>query len=310
MIEIDQLTKQYKTVTAVDSVSFYLEEGEIVGLLGPNGAGKSTAISMISTLLKPTSGKVYFKGENTTKNPKRLRSSLGVVPQELAIYEQMTAFENLLFFAKVYNIERSKLKPRVNEVLEIIGLTDRQREKVGHFSGGMKRRLNIGIALLHEPEFLIMDEPTVGIDPQSRNHILETVKKLNRELGMGVLYTSHYIEEVEFLCDRIYIMDHGKVIANGTKEELKSLLAQEETIVFVVDQLRDAFIEELEELEFVSKLVTEGQICTMFVPKGIKIFSQLFHIAEKHHIDIFSIDVKMPSLEDVFLHLTGKRLRD
>lgn len=229
MIEIREIKKNFNKLEAVKGLSLTIEDGEILGLLGPNGAGKSTTISIISTLLPPTSGDVLYEGKSILKDPRNFRAILGVVPQEIALYPDLTGYENLKFFGKVYGLKGKKLEDQIEKVLQIIGLNGRAKEVVKNYSGGMKRRLNIGCALLHSPRVFIMDEPTVGIDPQSRNHILETVKAL-REEGMTIIYTSHYMEEVEYLCDRIYIMDHGEIIAAGTKEELKGRIADEEGI--------------------------------------------------------------------------------
>lgn len=225
MIEALELRKTFKGKAAVDEVSFYLDEGESVGLLGPNGAGKSTTISMISSLLKPNAGDVRLNGTSVIGKPQLIRQVLGVVPQEIALYQELSAYENLKFFGGLYRLKGQQLEMKIQELLEIVGLRDRQNELIKTYSGGMKRRINIAAALLHDPKIVIMDEPTVGIDPQSRNHILETVRLLNRERGTTVLYTSHYIEEVEQLCSRIYIMDHGRIIASGTKEELRRILS-------------------------------------------------------------------------------------
>lgn len=209
MLELVDISKRFKKIEAVKALNMFIEQGEIVGLLGPNGAGKSTAISILSTLIEPTQGDVRFLKKSVIKKPSPLRKAIGVVPQEIALYPQLSAEENLLFFGRIYRLKGSNLKQRVNEILEQIGLTEKRKALVESFSGGMKRRLNIGVAMLHSPKILIMDEPTVGIDPQSRSYILETVKRLNKENQMTVVYTSHYMEEVDYLCDRIYIMDQG-----------------------------------------------------------------------------------------------------
>ena len=241
MLELVDLSKKYKQVYAVNQLNMVINKGEIVGLLGPNGAGKSTAISMMSSLVEPSSGDVRFLNNSILKNPAPLRKVIGVVPQEIALYMDLTAEENLRFFGRIYGLKGTELNQKIEEVLEIIGLMDRKKKIVKTFSGGMKRRLNIGVALLHDPEIIIMDEPTVGIDPQSRNYILETVKKLNKEKQMTVLYTSHYMEEVEFLCNRIYIMDHGNLIASGTKDEIKRILSSEKTILIKSERWNDRF---------------------------------------------------------------------
>ncbi|MGG3846094.1 ABC transporter ATP-binding protein [Aeribacillus composti] len=310
MLEAVEITKRFKQTHAVNGVNLFLERGEIIGLLGPNGAGKSTTISIISTLIPPTSGDVRLNNESVIKRPEKLRKILGVVPQEIALYPDLSARENLLFFGKIYRLSGSQLKQKVEEVLEMIGLTDRQHDLVKNFSGGMKRRLNIGAALLHEPELIIMDEPTVGIDPQSRNYILETVKRLNKEKKMTVLYTSHYMEEVEFLCNRIYIMDKGNILAAGTKEEIKNILSAENTIQITVERVNDSFIQALRDHPVVNRVTVQDRVITVLTPKEANGFSILFKIAEETNTMLTSIEIKTPTLEDVFLHLTGRALRN
>lgn len=288
----------------------YLEDGEIVGLLGPNGAGKSTTISMISSLLDPTSGDIELNGTSILKHPKELRQILGVVPQEIALYQELSAQENLLFFGRIQKLPKRVLHNRVEEVLEIIGLQDRRKDLVKTFSGGMKRRLNIGVALLHNPKFIIMDEPTVGIDPQSRNYILETVQKLNKERQMTVLYTSHYMEEVEYLCDRIYIMDHGEVIASGTKEEIKQILSADNAVEVKLEMPSIEFEQALRESDLITSVTSQGTIVTIIAPKGVNMFNIIIPISEQVHVSFTSIEIKNPTLEDVFLHLTGRVLRN
>ncbi|MDX8367292.1 ABC transporter ATP-binding protein [Cytobacillus sp. IB215665] len=310
MLEVVELKKKFKQIVAVDGANMFLERGETIGLLGPNGAGKSTAISMISTLIAPTSGDVRLNNTSVLKNPQSLREILGVVPQDIALYPDLTAKENLEFFGSVHRLKGSQLKKQVEEVLQIIGLEEKKKELVKNFSGGMKRRLNIGVALLHEPEIIIMDEPTVGIDPQSRNYILQTVKHLNQEKQMTVLYTSHYMEEVEFICDRIYIMDQGRIIASGTKDEIKNILSNEKTLEIKVERLKDDFIYSLKNHPLINKLSTENQLVTIIVAKEVNLFSELFRLAEETDTTITSVEVKVPTLEDVFLHLTGRALRN
>lgn len=310
MLELVDLSKRFKQLYAVKHLNMFIEKGEIVGLLGPNGAGKSTAISMLSTLVEPTTGDVRFNNKSVLKKTQPLREVIGMVPQEVALYNDLTAEENLHFFGRIYRLTGAHLKQRINEVLDTIGLTERRKDIVKTFSGGMKRRLNIGAALLHDPEVIIMDEPTVGIDPQSRNYILETVKQLNREKGMTVLYTSHYMEEVEFLCDRIYIMDKGDLIASGTKDEIKRILSAEKTISIQADPVNDSFIENLKQLPTINRVVAEEKEITIMVAKEINIFSTLIKMAEDAEVELISVDIKTPTLEDVFLHLTGRALRD
>lgn len=310
MLEAVELTKHFKKNKVVDGLNLFIEKGETVGLLGPNGAGKSTTISMISTLISPTDGDVRLKNESVLRDPQPLREVLGVVPQEIALYTDLTAKENLEFFGRINHLKGGLLKERVAQVLDQIGLTERKNDIVKTFSGGMKRRLNIGVALLHEPEILIMDEPTVGIDPQSRSYILEQVKRLNQEKGMTIIYTSHYMEEVEFLCDRIYIMDKGHIIASGTKEEIKSILSSESTIVIILEKMVPSFTEGLSAIPSVMNVTSSEKEIVMVIPKEQNLFNQVFQLAEDTGAVILSIDRKTPTLEDVFLHLTGRALRD
>lgn len=310
MLELMNLSKRYKQFYAVKNMNMYIEKGEIVGLLGPNGAGKSTAISMLSTLIDPTEGDVFFQKKSVLKNPTPLRKVTGVVPQEIALYLDLTAEENLYFFGRIYQMSGSNLKQKIDEVLKLIGLMDRRKDVVKKFSGGMRRRLNIGVALLHDPEFLIMDEPTVGIDPQSRNYILETVKRLNEEKGLTILYTSHYMEEVEYLCDRIYIMDRGNLIAVGTKDEIKEILSSEHTIHIEAEILNETFIKALDNEPTIKELVTKNETVTIIVPKEINVFQLITKLASEAKVELKSVNVKTPTLEDVFLHLTGRALRD
>ena len=310
MLELVDLSKKFKQIYAVKNLNMFIEKGEIVGLLGPNGAGKSTAISMMSSLVEPTSGDVRFHNQSMIKNPAPLRKVIGVVPQEIALYTDLTAEENLQFFGRIYRLKGIQLKRKMDEVLDQIGLTDRRNDIVKTFSGGMKRRLNIGVALLHDPEFIIMDEPTVGIDPQSRNYILETVKRLNEEKQMTVLYTSHYMEEVEFLCNRIYIMDKGNLIASGTNDEIKRILSSEKAILIKAERWNEAFIKALRNHPLVNRVKVEEKEITIMVAKEINLFSSLIKMAEDTGMELSSVEIKTPTLEDVFLHLTGRALRD
>jgi len=229
ILEVFNLVKKFGDFTAVDGISFDIQEGEVFSLLGPNGAGKTTTISMLSCLLLPTVGDALIGGHSVTKDALEVKRLIGVVPQEIALYEDLSARENLTFWGQMYGLGGSSLKTRVNEVLEQIGLADRAKDKIKTYSGGMKRRVNIGVGLLHKPRLLFMDEPTVGIDPQSRRSILDSVKELN-QAGMTVLYTTHYMEEAEELSNRVGIVDHGKLIALGTQKELTQLVGENETL--------------------------------------------------------------------------------
>lgn len=310
MLELVDISKRFKKIEAVKTFNMFIEQGEIIGLLGPNGAGKSTAISILSTLVEPTEGDVRYLKKSVVKRPSPLRKVIGVVPQEIALYPQLSAEENLFFFGRIYRLKGAVLKQRVEEILEQIGLTEKRKVLVETFSGGMKRRLNIGVAMLHKPKVLIMDEPTVGIDPQSRSYILETVKRLNQEESMTVIYTSHYMEEVDYLCDRIYIMDQGSLIASGTKDEIKQILSSENTISIQSDRWSNKFIEELKEHPSITQMQVEEKEITLIIPKEVNLFSDIISITDKHDINLCSLHVKSPTLEDVFLHLTGRALRD
>lgn len=310
MIEAVNLSKSFKNFEAVKGVQFFIEQGEIVGLLGPNGAGKSTAISMISSLVKPTEGEVTINNISVTKNPGGIRRFLGVVPQEIAVFQDLTARENLKFFGRAYRLKGKTLQKRISEVLEIVGLTDRADDLVKNYSGGMKRRINIAVALLHHPQILIMDEPTVGIDPQSRNYILETVRRLNREENMTIIYTSHYMEEVEYLCDRVYIMDHGEIIASGRQTELQAILTQENTIVAQFSRIDNGILDRLQAHPLVSNVTRQGAAVTLIAKKDTAVLGDIFAIAQEAGVQLQSVEVKSPTLEDVFLHLTGRTLRN
>ncbi|NJP37959.1 ABC transporter ATP-binding protein [Alkalicoccus luteus] len=309
MLEVMDVTKTFKERTAVSRVNMYIEKGEIVGLLGPNGAGKSTTISMISSLIAPTEGEIYAGGFSVKKNRTTIRRMIGVVPQEIALFQDLTALENLRFFGRAYKLKGSELKERVAHVLDVVGLTERAGEFVKTYSGGMKRRLNIAVALLHEPELLIMDEPTVGIDPQSRSYILETVRELNRTKNMTIIYTSHYMEEVEYLCDRIYIMDHGEIIAAGTKHELKAMLMEEDSIVVTLNQSADQLAEALKARDDITRVHVSGHEAVIAAKKDAPVLETVIQLTRKNGVELKSVEVRSPSLEDVFLHLTGRTLR-
>lgn len=310
VLETVELRKSFKGKVAVDGVSLYLEQGESVGLLGPNGAGKSTTISMISSLIKPTSGDVRFRGESIVSRPGSIRSQLGVVPQEIALYGELTAYENLQFFGRIYKLHGEKLERKIQEALETAGLRERQKELIKTYSGGMKRRINIAASLLHDPQMVIMDEPTVGIDPQSRSHILDTVRRLNRDNGTTVLYTSHYMEEVEQLCSRVYIMDNGRIIASGSKEELLRILSGEETTLLQLDAPNPGMTAALRALGQVKQVTETDGGLKLITAKQSAVLTHIVQAAERNKAQILNLHVHKPSLEDVFLHLTGKKLRD
>lgn len=309
VLEAINLRKSFGQRVAVNDVSLSLHEGESVGLLGPNGAGKSTTIAMLSTLVRPDSGDVLFRGNSVRNDPSALRSAMGVVPQEIALYPELTAQENLEFFAGLYGLRGSARSTAIGDALELVGLSERRKDVVKRYSGGMKRRLNIAAALLHEPRIVIMDEPTVGIDPQSRNNILETVRRLNRERELTVLYTSHYMEEVEELCDRVYVMDNGNLIAAGTLAEVRALAGEEGSIWLQADSYPAALLAAFDELPGVEGVAVAEDGVRLAQGSAVPL-SELFRIAEGQGVTVTSLSVTTVSLEDVFLHLTGRTLRD
>ena len=310
-IRVEGLGKNFGKIQAVQDVSFEVEVGQIVSLLGPNGAGKTTTLSMLACLLRSNSGDARIMGHSINTEPAAVKQAIGVVPQEIALYTDLSAKENLEFWGRMYGLRGSKLTRRVEEVLELVGLTDRQKGPVGKFSGGMKRRLNIGVALLHRPQVLYMDEPTVGIDPQSRRNIMDSVKKLNRE-GMTVLYTTHYMEEAQELSNRIIIMDQGKVIIQGTHPELVKIVGEQDRINLTVSQVEPKEIaERWRSLEGVNRVsLNEDSSLTLLVNDSNLTLPDLFEVATGLGARITSVDIQEPNLEAVFLHLTGRGLRD
>jgi ABC-2 type transport system ATP-binding protein len=308
-IEVKDLRKQFGNLAAVDGVCFAVPKGQVFSLLGPNGAGKSTTISILSGLLAPTSGEARILGHDIVRNSQEARACLGVVPQDIALYPDLSAQENLMFWGKMYGLRGATLRDRVAQVLEIIGLTERKSGRVGTFSGGMKRRVNIGVALLHQPDVVIMDEPTVGIDPQSRRHILDSVKELNRQ-GMTVLYTTHYMEEVEELSNQIAIMDHGKIIACGTQTELLRLVGEQTRVELVVTGEGSQAATAWQGAEGVSQVTAGDGHISLLVRSSDELLPRLFETAPGLGVRIQSVEIREPNLETVFLQLTGRALRD
>ncbi|UQZ48837.1 ABC transporter ATP-binding protein [Bacillus sp. PK3-037] len=311
MLQAENIKKAYGKKTIVKGISFSLRKGESFGLLGPNGAGKSTTISMISGLVPLDGGEITVGGYAIGKDTNNAKQKIGIVPQEIALYPTLTAQENLIFWGKMYGLTHGEAKKRSAEVLEYVGLTERAKDKIETFSGGMKRRINIGAALMHKPELLIMDEPTVGIDPQSRNHILETVKQLN-ETGMTVIYTSHYMEEVEYLCDRIGIIDQGEMIAIGTKNDLCSRLGGDTIIQMTVSGADEGFLSAIRSLAHVNDVtVNESELkIEVAAAHHEKVVTGLLTEAAAHQTNLLSLQVQEPNLERLFLNLTGRTLRD
>ena len=311
ILEVNQLVKKFGDFAAVKGVSFTVEEGEIFSLLGPNGAGKTTTISMVSTLYEPTSGDASVGGHSVTKDPMAVRQLIGVVPQDLALYDDLTARENLVFWGQMYGLSGKALKDRTAEVLEQIDLADRANQRVKTYSGGMKRRVNIGVGLLHKPRLLFMDEPTVGIDPQSRRAILDSVKALNKA-GMTVLYTTHYMEEAQELSDRVGIIDHGELIALGTQSELTRQVGQMDTLIlhFGEDQDPSALVQPIKELSGVQHVNLIDHKLSVLSPSAEAILGDVVLTVNAGGLKIRSLDIEEPNLEAVFLHLTGRALRD
>ncbi|MDR4947986.1 ABC transporter ATP-binding protein [Neobacillus cucumis] len=309
VLEIKNLTKKFGDFIAVDNMSLAIQEGEIFGFLGSNGAGKSTTINMISGLLRNNSGEIYILGKNIASHSKFAKMNIGIVPQDLAIYEDMTAYENVRFFAGLYGLRGTELKQRVEEALEFVGLIDKQKSFPKNFSGGMKRRLNIACAIAHRPKLIIMDEPTVGIDPQSRNYILISVRKLN-DMGCTVIYTSHYMEEVEEICSRIAIVDHGKVIAEGTKEQLKAIITDTKDIWIEVKNAENLEEASLKEIKGVNSFSIEENLVKINSLSEVNNLNQIIEFFITRGMEIRSLQEQAPNLETVFLTLTGRNLRD
>ncbi len=311
ILEVKDLVKSYGDFTAVKGITFDIKEGEIFSLLGPNGAGKTTTISMLSTLYIPTSGDATIAGHSITKDPMAVKQVIGVVPQEIALYEDLTARENLVFWGQMYGLGGKSLNSRVDEVLDQIGLTDKAKNRVKTYSGGMKRRVNIGVGLLHKPRLLFMDEPTVGIDPQSRRAILDTVKDLNKQ-GMTVLYTTHYMEEAAELSNRVGIIDHGELIALGTQDELTKQVGQTETLILHIGENEDpdALAKAVSSVEGVQKADVTDSVVSVITHDAKDVIAAVVSKANERGIKIRSMDIREPNLEAVFLHLTGRALRD
>ena len=307
MISVSNLRKSYNSIEALKGISFNIKPGEFFGLLGPNGAGKTTTISIMSTILEPNEGSITIAGLDLKENPTECKKNIGVVPQEIALYDELSAYDNLLFWGSLYDVSKNILKSRINETLKLFGLFERKDDKVKTYSGGMKRRINIASALLHNPKILFMDEPTVGIDPQSRNLIFEVLEKLHTE-GRTIVYTTHYMEEAERFCDKIGIIDNGEIIAQGTLDELKSLSNMKETILVTFTNLSESFFKEIS-LEWKELKLEESSI-HFFSAEVEKDLSKIILKCNQVGLKISHIDVQKVNLETIFLSLTGKQLRD
>jgi ABC-2 type transport system ATP-binding protein len=331
ILEAKNLVKMYGDNAAVNDISFQVQEGEVVGLLGPNGAGKTTTISMLTGVLKPTSGTATIGGYDIRTQLGQAKKLNGLVPQELALYPTLSARANLNFFGSVYGLRGRALKERVEDVLRIVALTDRADEAVDTYSGGMKRRVNIAAGLVHQPRLLFLDEPTVGVDPQSRHHIFDSVLRLNRERGMSIIYTTHYMEEVELLCNRVAIIDQGKLIALGSVKDMIAMLG-EGVIYLSLGRADEQLLAELSGLPAVSgatlvpppltALPAPGQEPREATPPAtgsqVKIevensstaLAGIFNYLNNRDVQVLSVEILEPNLESVFLHLTGKKLRE
>lgn len=309
VVEIKNLVKRYGDFLAVDHIDLSIEDGEIFGLLGPNGAGKTTTINCMIGMQRQDKGKIFLFGKEFNGSEPDIKKHIGIVPQDLALYMDLTCYENVSFFAKLYGLKDGLLKSRVQEALEFTGLWDRRKDLAKKLSGGMKRRLNIACAIVHQPKLIIMDEPTVGIDPQSRNHILQSVRELNKK-GSSIIYTSHYMEEVEELCSRIAIMDHGKVIAQGTKEELKSFVTVEEKTEIELSSINYTLVDNIKQVSGVKECVFNDSKLMVISEKNSKNLSRIIDCIAATDVDILSMNIEKPTLETVFLTLTGRTLRD
>ena len=309
VLECRGLRRYFGKIVAVDGVGFHIDPGETYGLLGPNGAGKTTTISMVTGLLERDAGEVTVAGEPMTTHSVRAKSALGYVPQDLAIYPDLSGRENLMFFARLYGMPTAQAKSRSDEVLALTGLADRAGDQTKQYSGGMKRRLNIGIGLLHRPRLLILDEPTVGVDPQSRNAILESVEGLSGA-GMAVLYTTHYMEEAERLCDRIGIIDHGKLIAEGTRADLVSMVGEGDQVRLSATGDLTGAAAKLSARSWVRQAKALDGGIDLVVENARSELPAILTDAAADGVAVRSVEVTEPDLEAVFLHLTGRALRD
>ena len=310
-IETKSLTKSFGSVIAVNDISFSVKTGEIFGFLGPNGAGKSTTMMILTTLLKPTSGQALISEFNVMENAKKVRENIGFVQQETTVDEYLTGRENLLLQAKLNHIPKNQIKQRIDEVLELIELSDKQNDAVVTYSGGMRKRLDIAGGLLHRPKVLFLDEPTVGLDIQTRRKIWEYIKKIHKEFDMTIFLSTHYMEEADNLCDRIGIIDGGEIQVIDSPENLKNAMGNEVISIIMDDSAnRDSFLSKLHEIEFVKNINQDGTKLTLFVSNGTKVIPTIFQISSELEIKITTISLTRPTLDDVFLSYTGHEIRD
>ena len=310
-IELKSLTKSFGDVTAVNDISLSVKNGEIFGFLGPNGAGKSTTIMILTTLLKPTSGQALLSGFDVMTNAKQVRQNIGYVQQETTVDEYLTGRENLLLQAKLNHIPKNVVNKRIDELLELIDLSDKQDKPVGTYSGGMRKRLDIAGGLLHRPKVLFLDEPTVGLDIQTRRKIWEYIKKIHDEFEMTIFLTTHYMEEADKLCDRIGIIDGGKIQVIDSPENMKKAMGNEViSIILEEEKNYNSFLSELKKIEFVNKINDDRSKLTLFASNGTEVIPKIFQISSELDIKIISISLTQPTLDDVFISYTGHEIRD
>ena len=309
IIEVKNVTKRFNDKLVLDNVSYEVNKGEIFGFIGPNGAGKSTLINIMTTLLTPDSGSIKICGYDVLKEPIKAKECIGYVPQDLALIEELNAYDNLEFFGALYGLKGRVLKERIKEALKVTGFEETKKLKVKKFSGGMKRRLNIAVAIMHHPKVLILDEPTVGVDPQSRNHIFSFVKNICNEWGTTVIYTSHYMEEIEELCTRVFIIDLGKEIAYGDREEIKSAVFSNNKVLIEVQEINAKAIIELKAIDGINNVTDKDNKISLTIGSNFKL-GNVLSLMEREGINIKKISYEEAKLEDVFLSLTGKSLRD
>jgi ABC-2 type transport system ATP-binding protein len=303
---VNNLTKKFGDLIAVDKVSFSINEGEIFGLLGPNGAGKTTTISMLSTILRPTSGEALVNNFNITRDPNNVRKSIGIVFQDPSLDDELTAYENMDFHGRLYGVPKETRGTRILELLRLVGLEDRKNSLVKTFSGGMKRRLEIARGLLHEPKVLFLDEPTIGLDPQTRNYIWEYIKRLNKEKKITIILTTHYMDEADKLCDNLAIMNKGKIVASGTPKDLKESIGGD--VITIQSRENHKLKEKIEKLSWIKEVKEHDGSITISLQNAEKHVAEIVKISDKEKIPINSISIHEPTLEDVFLHFTGKTI--
>jgi ABC-2 type transport system ATP-binding protein len=308
IVAVEGLVKRYGDVVAVDDISFQIQEGEIFGLLGPNGAGKTTTINVLCTYTEPTAGQVAVGGHSVIAEPEEVKRTIGVVPQDISLYPDLNAVENLRFFGRMYDLSRARLEQRIGELLELVGLSEHARRRVEHYSGGMKRRLNLAVGLLSEPRFLMLDEPTVGVDPQSRNAIFENIQALNRQ-GLTILYTTHYMEEAELLCHRVAIMDEGRIIALDSPHNLINTLGTGIIHIGVKD-VDEEMLARLQALPQVKAVNRRDDTLAFESVDAQRALLDIIGLFNETDTPMTSLEILEPNLESVFIQLTGKQLRD